>query len=35
VGTLEDLDVREELKHVLEGGDAAFRKRKEKYGYRF
>ncbi len=34
-GTLEDLIVREGLKTILEGGDEAFRKREEKYGYRF
>jgi len=35
VGTLEDLAVRESVKTLLEGGDQAFKKREEKYGYRF
>ena len=35
VGTLEDLAVRESIKAILEGGDQAFKKREEKYGYRF
>lgn len=35
VGTLEDLDIREALKTILEGGDEAFKKREERYGYMF
>jgi hypothetical protein len=35
VGTLEDLDMRENIKILLEGGDQAFKRREEKYGYRF
>lgn len=35
VGTLEDLGIRESIKAILEGGDQAFKKREEKYGYRF
>lgn len=35
VGTLEDLNVRESIKTILEGGDQAFKKREEKYGYLF
>jgi hypothetical protein len=35
VGTLEDLEIRESIKTILEGGDQAFKKREEKYGYRF
>ena len=35
VGTLEDLEVRNGIKTILEGGDQAFKKREEKYGYRF
>jgi hypothetical protein len=34
-GTLEDLSIRDKIKTVLEGGDEAFKKREEKYGYRF
>lgn len=33
MGTLEDLGVRESIKSILEGGDEAFKKREEKYGY--
>ena len=35
VGTLEDLVIRESIKTILEGGDEAFKKREEKYGYKF
>jgi len=35
VGTLEDLTIRESIKTILEGGDEAFKKREEKYGYKF
>jgi len=35
VGTLEDAIIREEIKAILEGGDEAFKKREEKYGYKF
>jgi ABC-type cobalamin/Fe3+-siderophores transport system ATPase subunit/predicted nucleic acid-binding Zn-ribbon protein len=35
VGPLEDLDIREHIKSILEGGDEAFKKREEKYGYKF
>lgn len=35
VGTLEDLETRNGIKTILEGGDQAFKKREEKYGYRF
>lgn len=35
VGTLEDLNTREGIKALLEGGDEAFKKREEKYGYKF
>lgn len=35
VGTLENLNVRESIKTILEGGDQAFKKREEKYGYLF
>ena len=34
-GTIENPDIRERVKSILEGGDEAFRKREEKYGYRF
>lgn len=34
-GTLEDLEIRNGIKTILEGGDQAFKKREEKYGYRF
>jgi hypothetical protein len=33
--TLEDLGTRDEVKTILEGGDEAFKKREEKYGYIF
>ena len=35
IGTLENPSIRENIKTILEGGDEAFRKRKEKYGYTF
>ena len=35
VGALETPRIREEIKTILEGGDLAFRKREEKYGYIF
>ncbi|HIP71959.1 MAG TPA: hypothetical protein EYH05_11270 [Anaerolineae bacterium] len=35
VGTLENLDIRESITTILEGGDQAFKKREEKYGYLF
>lgn len=35
VGTLENLSIRDSIKAILEGGDQAFKKREEKYGYRF
>lgn len=35
VGSLEDLNIRESLTAILEGGDQAFKKREEKYGYLF
>lgn len=34
VGTLENTGIRENIKNILEGGDEAFKKREEKYGYR-
>jgi ABC-type cobalamin/Fe3+-siderophores transport system ATPase subunit len=34
-GTLENTSIRETIKTLLEGGDEAFRKREEKYGYIF
>ena len=34
-GTLEDLTIRDSIKTILEGGDEAFKKREEKYGYKF
>lgn len=34
-GTIENPEVREIVKTILEGGDQAFKKREEKYGYRF
>lgn len=34
-GTLEDPDTREQIKSILEGGDEAFKKREERYGFRF
>lgn len=34
-GTLENLKIREQIKTILEGGDEAFKKREEKYGYIF
>lgn len=34
-GTLEDLGIREAIKIILEGGDEAFKKREERYGYMF
>ena len=34
-GTLEDSDTREQIKSILEGGDEAFKKREERYGFRF
>lgn len=33
VGTLENLSIRDQIKTILEGGDEAFKKREEKYGY--
>lgn len=35
IGTLENPATKEDIKQILEGGDAAFRKREEKYGYIF
>jgi len=35
IGTLENPATKKDLKQILEGGDAAFRKREEKYGYIF
>ncbi|MEQ8187990.1 MAG: TrlF family AAA-like ATPase [Candidatus Eremiobacterota bacterium] len=35
IGMLEDLKIRESIKSILEGGDEAFKKREEKYGYKF
>lgn len=35
VGALEDLNIRESITRILEGGDQAFRKREEKYGLLF
>ena len=35
MGTLEDLVIRDSVKTILEGGDEAFKKREEKYGYKF
>ena len=34
-GALETPDIRDKIKTILEGGDEAFRKREEKYGYIF
>lgn len=34
-GTLEDPQLRKDITTILEGGDQAFKKREEKYGYRF
>ena len=34
-GALEDVSIRESIKTILEGGEQAFRKREEKYGYLF
>ncbi len=35
VGTLENASIRDQIKTILEGGDEAFKKREEKYGYIF
>lgn len=35
VGTLENLQIRENIKQILEGGEEAFKKREEKYGLKF
>lgn len=35
VGTLENAAIRDQIKTILEGGDEAFKKREEKYGYIF
>lgn len=35
VGTLENAGIREQIMTILEGGDEAFKKREEKYGYNF
>lgn len=35
IGTLENTSIREGIKTILEGGDEAFKKREEKYGYIF
>jgi ABC-type cobalamin/Fe3+-siderophores transport system ATPase subunit len=35
LGTLENSKTQGDIKQILEGGDAAFRKREEKYGYIF
>lgn len=34
VGTLESTSIRDNIKNILEGGDEAFKKREEKYGFR-
>ena len=34
-GTLEDLAIRDAIKAILEGGDEAFKKREQRYGYLF
>jgi ABC-type cobalamin/Fe3+-siderophores transport system ATPase subunit len=34
-GTIEDLAIREKITQILEGGESAFKKREEKYGYKF
>jgi predicted ATPase len=34
-GTLEDLRIRESITTILEGGADAFKKREEKYGFKF
>lgn len=34
-GTIEDPNVRQKIAQILEGGELAFKKREEKYGYRF
>ena len=34
-GAIEDLDIRHKITQLLEGGESAFKKREEKYGYRF
>ncbi len=34
-GPLENPVIRQEIKIILEGGDEAFKKREEKYGYKF
>ena len=34
-GAIEDLTVREKITQLLEGGELAFKKREEKYGYKF
>jgi hypothetical protein len=35
IGTLENLEIREDIKNILEGGDEAFKLREKKYGYVF
>jgi hypothetical protein len=32
---IEDLRIREKVTQILEGGELAFKKREEKYGYKF
>jgi ATPase subunit of ABC transporter with duplicated ATPase domains len=34
-GAIEDLEIREKITQLLEGGELAFKKREEKYGYKF
>jgi ABC-type cobalamin/Fe3+-siderophores transport system ATPase subunit len=34
-GMIEDLRIREKVTQILEGGELAFKKREEKYGYKF
>lgn len=35
IGSLENMDIRESIKRILEGGDEAFKRREEKYGLKF
>ncbi len=34
-GAIEDLNIRDKITQLLEGGELAFKKREEKYGYKF
>lgn len=34
-GAIEDLNIRDKITQLLEGGEIAFKKREEKYGYKF